>query len=355
MNPDDLLSSYQFTLSPECIAQRPAERRDASRLMVLHRDGNDEETVFSRLPGLLEPGDLLVRNNARVLPARLIGRRSGGGVSELLLVRRDVLDGGEAWLCLARPASHLKEGKTVVFGAGELTARIAAKEGGGAVWAVFSATGAAFRELLERLGRLPLPPYIARPDRQPTAEDVERYQTAYAKKDGAVAAPTAGLHFTPELDAALAGRGVEIAELTLRVGPGTFRPIKAENLGEHRMDAEHYEIEPDAWKRLAAAKTDGRRIIAVGTTSVRALETAALSAEAGDPVLAGWTSLFIRPGFRFRLIDGLVTNFHLPGSSLLVMISALAGRQRILAAYGKALREGFRFYSYGDAMLIWNS
>lgn len=354
MNQDALLSSYQFHLPQERIAQRPAERRDASRLMALAADGGIVETVFSELPNLLEPGDLLVRNNAKVLPARLIGRRAGGGVTEMLLVRPGEYAGEEAWYCLARPASHLKAGKSVVFGDGELTAAVLAKEAGGAVWAAFSEKGERFRAALERVGRLPLPPYIERPDRTPTREDVERYQTAYAKKEGAVAAPTAGLHFTPELDERLRERGVDIAEITLHVGPGTFRPIKADNLDDHVMDAERYEIPTECWRAIREARDAKRRVVAVGTTTARSLEAAALSELDGETVLDGWTSLFIRPGHRFRLVDGLVTNFHLPGSSLLVLISALAGRERILASYERAVAGGYRFYSYGDAMLIWN-
>lgn len=353
MSRDQSLSSYLFDLPPGLVAQRPAERRDASRLMLLGAGGEVEDHVFADLPDLLRSGDVLIRNNVRVLPARLLGKRPGGGRTELLLVRPDNRNGADAWLCLARPASHLREGKTVSFGDGELTATILGKEGGGAVWAEFSARGEAFRELIGKLGRIPLPPYIERPDRMPTSEDEIRYQTSYAKKEGAVAAPTAGLHFTPELDVKLAERGVEVLELTLNVGPGTFRPIKAENLDDHRMDSEYYEIEPGVWDALSRAGRDGRRRIAVGTTSARALESAALAEAAGRDHLGGWTDLFIRPGFEFRTLDGLVTNFHLPGSSLLVMISALAGRERVLAAYGRAVESGYRFYSYGDAMLIW--
>ena len=346
---DDALASYHFHLPPGLIAQHPAERRDASRLMVLHDDGKEEDRGFGDLPSLLAPGDILVRNNARVLPARLLGKRPGGGAVELLLVR-PTGDDAAAWLCLARPASHLREGMALSFGEGALTGTVGTKGAGGEVAVRFSLDGQAFRDALQAHGLLPLPPYIKRLDGKPTSEDVERYQTSYAKKEGAVAAPTAGLHFTPMIDRQLAERGVEILELTLYVGPGTFRPIKTDNLSGHRMDAERYEIPAHTWETLAAARREGRRITAVGTTTVRTLESAALNGEA-----EGWTSLFIRPGHRFAMIDGLVTNFHLPGSSLLVMLAALIGRERILAAYERAVRKGYRFYSYGDAMLVWRA
>ena len=317
--------------------------------MILHPDGRNEDRIFFELPSLLQPGDLLVRNNTKVLPARLLGKRPRGGGAELLLVR-PVDD--YAWQCLARPASHLKTGTILTFGEGELTGRVEEKGAGGEVTVRFSERENTFRQMLERIGLLPLPPYIKRPRKMPTAEDGERYQTAYAKNEGAVAAPTAGLHFTPDVDRELGRRGVEIAEVTLHIGPGTFRPIKVENISRHRMDAERYEISPVVWKKVAAAKREGRRLVAVGTSTVRALESAALAGTALNPQLKGWASLFIRPGHRFVLVDKLITNFHLPESPLLVMLAALAGRERILAAYVRAVREGYRFYSYGDAMLV---
>lgn len=349
MSDDALLSSYLFELPPARIAQRPADRRDASRLMVLGRDGGVGEGSFSDLPGLLGPGDLLIRNNVRVLPARLLGKRRGGGAAELLLVRKGEVDGGEAWLCLARPANRFKPGREFSFGDGALIATSRERGEQGMVWMTFSSSGANFLGDLDRYGLVPLPPYIERDDKRPTPEDAERYQTVYASRPGAVAAPTAGLHFTAKLDARLAERGVEVAELTLNVGPGTFRPIKEEHLDRHVMDAEWYDIPAGVWERLQATRRRGGRVVAVGTTTARALESAAM-AENG---LSGWTSLFIRPGHEFRSLDGLVTNFHLPGSSLLVLISALAGRDRIRDAYAKAVAGGYRFYSYGDAMLIW--
>ncbi len=346
---DASLSSYMFDLPGGLIAQHPAVQRDASRLMLLGADGAIEDRVFADLPELLSPGDLLVRNNVRVLPARLLGKRAGGGAAELLLVRREMRDNAEAWLCLARPANRFKQGREFYFGPDrELVATALDRDDQGMVWIQFSLQGDAFIAALDQYGQVPLPPYIERPDKQPTSEDTERYQTVYAKHPGAVAAPTAGLHFTPDVDARLRARGIGVAELTLNVGPGTFRPIKAEQLDQHRMDAEWYNIPAENWQQIADVRARGGRIVAVGTTSVRALESAAHSKN-----LSGWTELFIRPGFEFQVIDGLVTNFHLPGSSLLVLISALAGRDRIMHAYARAVENQYRFYSYGDAMLIW--
>ncbi|MCC8191134.1 MAG: tRNA preQ1(34) S-adenosylmethionine ribosyltransferase-isomerase QueA [Planctomycetes bacterium] len=345
---DNLLSSYQFHLPPELIAQHPAPARDASRLLRLAADGALSDHLFRDLPDLLAPGDLLVRNNVRVLPARLLGQRQGGGRAELLLVRRDHAAGDERWLCLARPANRFKPGREFSFGDGRLVATASERGEQGMVWVSFSVGGDAFLRELERCGRVPLPPYISRPDRQPTPEDAERYQTVYASRPGAVAAPTAGLHFTAELDARLAERGVGLAEITLNVGPGTFRPIQAASLDDHRMDAEWYEVPAATEDRLRATRAAGGRVVAVGTTTARTLEAAA-----GTGRSRGWTELFIRPGHRFAALDGLITNFHLPGSSLLVLISALAGRERVLASYRRAVAERYRFYSFGDAMLIW--
>lgn len=348
MADDGLLSSYQFDLPVGAVAQFPAERRDASRLMELAADGSVRDCTFAMLPELLAPGDLLVRNNVRVLPARLIGRRRGGGTAELLLVRRREDEDREVWLCMARPANRFKPGREFSFGDGALVAVAGERDDQGMIWVTFSSRGRDFMRDLERYGRVPLPPYIERPDKRPTSEDAERYQTVYASRPGAVAAPTAGLHFTPGLDAALAARGVGLAEVTLNVGPGTFRPIQEEELDRHRMHSEWYEVPTDVWERLRAVRERGGRVVAVGTTTVRALESVA----AGGG-MSGWTDIFIRPGYEFKTIDGMVTNFHLPGSSLLVMISALAGRERVMAAYKRAIESGYRFYSYGDAMLIW--
>ncbi len=351
--------------------------------MVLGTGGGRAETTFQHLPDYLRPGDLLVRNNVRVLPARLLGTRAGGGAAEALLVRREKTPGealahevlpreaspqadspaaatagtaaadcgerGERWLCLARPANRFKAGRTIAFGPnGELTARVRGRGPEGMVWLEFPLSGAAFMEALERYGRIPLPPYITRPGKTPTPEDGVRYQTHFAESPGAVAAPTAGLHFTPELDGRLVAKGIDIVEVTLNVGPGTFRPIQAENLSEHRMHEDWYRIPAGTLARIREVKASGGKIIAVGTTAARTLE-----AGAATGVLSGWTDLFIRPGFNFRLVDGLITNFHLPGSSLLVLVSALVGREVLLAAYARAVAGGWRFYSYGDAMLIY--
>lgn len=350
---DDLLASYRFDLPQELIAQHPAPRRDGSRLMELGPCGAIADKTFAELPEALASGDFLVRNNVRVLPARLLGLRRGGGAAEVLLVRRDDGDDGEAWLCLARPANRFLPGREFSFAGGALIGVATGRGDQGMVRMTFSLKGDAFLKALDTVGQIPLPPYIERPDKRPTSEDAQRYQTMYAKRPGAVAAPTAGLHFTPEIDQRLAERGVEVGELTLNVGPGTFRPIQAERLNEHHMDAEWYDIPPDVWEKAAAVRRRGGRVVAVGTTSARALESAALAEEAGKAALSGWTELFIHPGHRFRVLDGLITNFHLPGSSLLVLISALAGRERILDAYARAVRERYRFYSFGDAMLIW--
>ncbi|MDR1518856.1 MAG: tRNA preQ1(34) S-adenosylmethionine ribosyltransferase-isomerase QueA [Planctomycetota bacterium] len=353
METDSLISSYSFDLPPERIAQRPADRRDASRLMLLRRDGTTEDRIFSDLPELLEPGDILIRNNARVLRSRLIGRRRGGGAAEILAVRRDDGDGREAWLCLARPANRFKPGREFVFADGRLSARALGQDRQGLVRMEFSLFGDAFLEALEKFGQVPLPPYIERSARRPTPEDGQRYQTHYASRPGAAAAPTAGLHFTPELDRRLLAKGIGIAELTLQVGPGTFRPVKAKNLDNHRMDAEWYEVPEAAWRQAIEARVRGGRLVAVGTTSARALESAALGT--GGAALSGWTDILIRPGHRFSLVDGLVTNFHPPGSTPLVLAAALAGRETLLAAYAGAVEGGYRFYSYGDAMLIWRA
>ncbi len=356
---DDSLGRYDYDLPPGRIAQRPAERRDASRLLALIGEAAPAHHVFADLPNLLQSGDLLVRNDTRVIPARLMGKRSGGGKTELLLVHPAARDPklaadaspGPCWLCLARPSSHLKPGRAVTFGDGELTAVIEKRLGGGHVLARFEVESeAALMDAVRARGQVPLPPYIGRAEGGPDADDAVRYQTTFAREAGAVAAPTAGLHFTPELDEALRVRGIECVHLTLHVGPGTFRPIIAANLDGHAMDAEYYEIPPATAEAINRAKEEKRRVVAVGTTSTRALEASAQNARvvAGS----GWTDLFIRPGHGFRIIDGLITNFHLPRSSLLVLVSALAGRERILEAYRVAVEEGYRFYSYGDAMLI---
>lgn len=350
---DDHLSLYDFELPQSCIAQRPAEPRDASRLMVLAGNAEPQHSQFLALPDFLQDGDLLVRNDTRVIPARLRGMRRGGGKAELLLIHRlPPADDGERWLCLARPASSLKPGRPVTFGAGSFSAIIEERQGEGRVVAHFpDCDETALFSALQAYGEVPLPPYIDRGEGGPDSLDAERYQTTYARSPGAVAAPTAGLHFTPRVEDALAKRNIEIVHLTLHVGPGTFRPIKTEHLAEHAMDAEYYDISPDAAERITTARRAGRRIVAVGTTTTRTLESVT-DRDGVTHAGSGWTDIFIRPGHHWRGIDGLITNFHLPRSSLLVLVSALTGRERVLAAYREAVAAGYRFYSYGDAMLI---
>ncbi len=352
----DRRSDYLYDLPEELIAQEPAEPRDASRLLVLRRDGGAlEHRCFRDLPDFLRRGDLLVLNDTRVIPARLTGRRSTGGEVELLLLR----ELSEAtWECLARPARRLRPGEVVLL-PGERTAEvIESGEEGRRVVRFDPPEG--LREWLESHGAPPLPPYIRRVARP---EDRERYQTIYARHDGAVAAPTAGLHFSDRMLAELTERGIGTARITLHVGIGTFRPVTVENLAEHRMDEEVYEVGPGATEAINAARQRGGRVVAVGTTVVRTLESIVqappdrpgASGSPGSAVVKpgrGSTGLFIRPPYRFRAVDALLTNFHLPGSTLLMLVSAFAGRERVLAAYREAVRERYRFFSYGDAMLL---
>ncbi len=342
------LSLFDYRLPPELIAQRPAEPRDSSQMMVLDREGGGiEHRGFRELPALLRPGDLLVVNETRVIPARLIGRRSSGARVEILLLHR--LDGG-CWRCLVSPGRRVRPGDEIDFGQG-VSGEVVERTGGGTRSVRFRHEGRGeFLEALERVGRTPLPPYIKRPEPDPA--DRERYQTVFASSPGAVAAPTAGLHFTPGVLGKLRERGVETARLTLHVGLGTFRPVEVENIEEHRMDAEWFEIGAGAAEKINAVRSAGGRLVAVGTTVVRSLESA-WNVEAGAVrPTSGWTELFISPGYRFRSIDALLTNFHLPRSSLLMLVCALAGREAILAAYAEAIERRYRFYSYGDCMLI---
>jgi S-adenosylmethionine:tRNA ribosyltransferase-isomerase len=341
------LSGFDYELPPELIAQQPLPERDASRLLVLDRpSGRIAHHAFTDLPALLAPGDLLVVNRSRVIPARLLGRRASGGRGEILLVR----DRGEGrWEAMVRPGRHLRPGQrlTIDDDLSVVVESEALGEDGRRRVRLLSKR----RDLegaLERCGHVPLPPYIRRAD-EPS--DRERYQTVYARESGSVAAPTAGLHFTPSLLARLAERGVERAELVLHVGPGTFRPVKVSRVEEHRVASEAYSVPPETAAALAQARSRGGRVVAVGTTTVRALESAA---RADGTVAAGEgeTELVIRPGHRFRAVDVLLTNFHLPRSSLLLLVAALAGREAVLRAYAEAVRERYRFYSYGDAMLI---
>jgi S-adenosylmethionine:tRNA ribosyltransferase-isomerase len=357
-----------YDLPPGQIAQRPLERRDASRLLSLERRTLQVgDHFFAQLPALLRGDELLVLNNTRVIPARLFGRRAGvhsqppskasrlehlTGKIEVLLTRQVAPD---AWEALVRPGRKMATGERVLFGAGELEAEIIARGQRGIRTLQFiSRDEHSVAEHLDRLGHIPLPPYI---DRTDEGADRERYQTVFAKRPGAIAAPTAGLHFSQEILDEVQQRGAEICELTLDVGLGTFQPIDAETLEAHAMHAENYEIPEQAAKRIHEARVAGRPILAVGTTVVRALEAAALRASEGGSsrlVLAGKAEarLFIFPGFRFRVVDALLTNFHLPRSTLLALVCALAGRDAVLGAYRHAVDAGYRFYSYGDCMLI---
>jgi S-adenosylmethionine:tRNA ribosyltransferase-isomerase len=337
-----LVSDFDFELPEERIAQRPRPRGE-SRLLVLDAGDDARHRTIGDLPALLLPGDLLVVNDTRVIPARLFARRrDGGGRVELLLAERlDEL----TWECLLRPGRRARPG-TILLLADGLEAEIVEVAGDGRRRLRFSSP---VEPHLDRLGHVPLPPYIARPDE---AEDRERYQTVWAREPGAIAAPTAGLHFTAELLAALERRGVERAAVTLHVGLGTFKPVTAELVHEHRMDAERYEVPEATAARIAAARRAGRRVVAVGTTVVRTLESAALAGGGEVRAGAGRTELFVTPGFRFGVVDVLLTNFHLPRSTLLMLVSAFAGRERVLAAYREAITAGYLFYSYGDAMLV---
>jgi len=349
------ISDFDYELPEELIAQHPLERRDASRMLVVSRDGASwRDGSFAEFPSELREGDTVVVNNTRVFPARLVGRREPtGGRVELLLVRRREDLGGEAWEVLARPARRLDDGARLTFGDGRLSAETLSATADGAGRVVrFNADGD-FGALLEEFGRMPLPPYIKREsdDLVSRDEDRERYQTVYAAASGAIAAPTAGLHFTPRIFEALRARGVRVVEVTLHVGYGTFAPVRADELGGHRVASERYEISEAAAREVNATRARGGRVVAVGTTTVRALESAAV--EAGRVAAGrGETGLTILPGYEFRATDALLTNFHLPRSSLLVLVSAFAGRELMLSAYRHAVGAGYRFYSYGDCMLI---
>ena len=337
-------AEFDYDLPEGLIAQH-ARPRGSSRLLVLRR-GTGEVGLdrVSSLPALLGPGDLLLLNDVKVIPARLRARRTGGGEAELLLVRPL---GGSDWEVMARPAKRLREGAALALAVGAAIPRERLADG---TWRVeFSPP--LDEAVLAAVGEVPLPPYIRR-ERGPSAADRERYQTVYARTGRAVAAPTAGLHFTPELLAALADRGVETARLTLHVGPGTFKPVQADDPSEHRLDPEDYEVSAPTAAALNRALGAGRRVVCVGTTSCRALEHALAAGRGRVLSGAGRADLFIRPGYAFRGTGALLTNFHLPRSTLLMLVAALAGRKRVLAAYELAVREHFAFYSFGDAMLV---
>ena len=336
-------SDFYFDLPEELIAQTPLERRDASRLLCLDRwSGAREHRIFSELPELLHPGDCLVMNDSRVLPARLIGMRETGGVVEVLLLR-DL--GGGRWECLTRPGRKTRPGTRLIFGNGELEAEVLEVAEGGNRIVEFKYEGI-FLEVLERLGKMPLPPYI-----KVELEDGERYQTVYSKEPGSAAAPTAGLHFTKELLARIADRGVRECFVTLHVGLGTFRPVKAEDIEEHEMHSEFCIMPEETARIITETKRSGGRVVCVGTTSCRTVESFANEDGTMD-AKSGWTNIFIYPGYRFKCMDALVTNFHLPESTLIMLVSAFAGRENVLAAYEEAVRERYRFFSFGDAMFI---
>lgn len=337
-------SDFDYELPPELIAQTPLERRDGSRLMTLDKvTGQVEHRHFYDLPSLLRPGDCLVLNNSRVLPARLIGQREpGGGAAEILLLTDK---GNKVWECLVRPGRRLREGARVSFGNGALHAEIQAVLPDGNRLVRFDYEGI-FLEVLERLGKMPLPPYI-----KEELQDQERYQTVYSKEVGSAAAPTAGLHFTKELLQTIENMGVKVCYVTLHVGLGTFRPVGEENLEDHDMHSEYCTISQETADIINETKAAGGRVICVGTTSCRTLESWA-GEDGTMKESSGWTNIYIYPGYRFKVMDALVTNFHLPQSTLIMLVSALAGREHVLAAYEEAVRERYRFFSFGDAMFI---
>ncbi len=335
---------FYFDLPQELIAQTPLERRDGSRLLTLDKEtGAWTHRHFYDLPQLLRPGDCLIMNDSRVLPARLLGHRlPGGGACEVLLL---IDRGDKTWECLVRPGKKLRPGARISFGDGELTAEVTAEVEGGNRLVRFEYEGI-FLEVLERLGKMPLPPYI-----KEELQDQERYQTVYSRVNGSAAAPTAGLHFTRELMDQLTAMGVRIGYVTLHVGLGTFRPVKEEDITDHDMHSEYCVIPQETADLINETKQRGGRVICVGTTSCRTVESWARE----DGIMeakAGWTKIFIYPGYRFKVLDGLITNFHLPESTLIMLVSALAGREHILAAYEEAVRQRYRFFSFGDAMFI---
>lgn len=337
------VSEFNYELPEELIAQTPIEKRDTSRLMVLNKEKQTiEHKIFKDIIDYLEPGDVLVRNNTKVLPARLYGKKETGANVEFLLLNNIE---GDIWECIVRPGNKLHVGTKVIFKEGILTAEILEIMPGGTRKVEFHYEGI-FNEILDQIGLMPLPPYIHEELKQK-----DRYQTVYAKYNGSAAAPTAGLHFTEDLLEKLQEKGVIIANVTLHVGIGTFRPVKEETVEAHEMHSEHYYIKQEDVDKINNAKKNGKRVIAVGTTSCRVLETVA--EEKGKIKEAeGDTQIFIYPGYQFKILDGLITNFHLPQSTLLMLVSALAGKDYIMNAYEEAVKEKYRFFSFGDAMFI---
>ena len=338
------VSDFYYDLPEELIAQTPIEKRDESRLMVLNRANQTiEHKTFKDIIDYLEPGDCLVRNNTKVIPARLYGKKATGAKIEFLLLNRIE---GDIWECIVRPGHKLKPGTEVEFGDGILKAKVLDVMEGGTRKVEFKYEGI-FNEILDKIGLMPLPPYI-----HESLKDNDRYQTVYAKYEGSAAAPTAGLHFTPELFEKIKAKGIDVANVTLHVGIGTFRPVKVENVEEHHMHSEHFYIKQEDADKINNAKKNGKRVIAVGTTSCRVLETIADEKTGMVAPTEGDTQIFIYPGYKYKCLDGLVTNFHLPESTLIMLVSALAGRDYIMKAYNEAVKERYRFFSFGDAMLI---
>ena len=337
------VSDFDYELPEELIAQTPIEKRDESRLMVLDREKQTiEHRKFKNIIEYLKPGDVLVRNNTKVIPARIYGKKETGANVEFLLLNNME---GDIWECIVRPGNKLHIGANVIFGDGLLKAEILEIMEGGTRKVKFYYDGI-FNEILDKIGLMPLPPYI-----HEELKEKDRYQTVYAKYEGSAAAPTAGLHFTEELFEDLRKKGVEIANVTLHVGIGTFRPVKEENVEEHKMHTEHFYIKKEDVEKINNAKKEGRRVIAVGTTSCRVLESIA-DEQGFVKETEEDTGIFIYPGYKFKCIDGLITNFHLPQSTLLMLVSALAGKDYIMRAYKEAVKEKYRFFSFGDAMVI---
>ena len=338
------LEEFDYNLPEELIAQVPIEKRDESRLMVLDRESKiTEHRTFKDIIDYLEPGDCLVRNNTKVIPARLYGKKETGAKVEFVLLKQIE---GDIWESIVRPGNKLKPGTTVEFGDDLLKATILDIMEGGTRKVKFEYEGI-FNEILDKIGLMPLPPYI-----HERLKEKDRYQTVYAKYDGSAAAPTAGLHFTPELLQKIEEKGIKIANVTLHVGIGTFRPVKEENIEDHEMHTEHYYIKQEDAEKINETKKSGGRVIAVGTTSCRVLETIADEQTGLVKEVEGDTGIYIYPGYKFKCIDGLITNFHLPKSTLLMLVSALAGREFVLDAYNEAVKEKYRFFSFGDAMFI---
>jgi len=338
------VSEFDYKLPEELIAQTPLEKRDESRLMILDKEKQTvDHKIFKDILDYLRPGDVLVRNNTKVIPARIYGKKETGANVEFLLLKNIE---GDIWESIVRPGNKLHVGTKVIFGDGLLEAVILEVMPGGTRKVEFKYDGI-FNEILDKIGLMPLPPYIHEELKQK-----DRYQTVYAKYDGSAAAPTAGLHFTPELLNEIQEKGVEIANVTLHVGIGTFRPVKEDTVEAHEMHSEHFYIKEEDCEKINKAKKEGRRVIAVGTTSCRVLESVADEKTGQVKPIEGDTQIFIYPGYKFKCIDGLITNFHLPQSTLLMLVSALAGKDYMIKAYEEAVREKYRFFSFGDAMFI---